>query len=454
MDGPLFPTRWKHDKPPTIEAFVDTFRDDYACAEYLAKKRWPHGFVCPHCGSRKGWRLESRPWVFECGGKKADEDGVLVPCRKQTSVIAGTVMQGTHLPLRKWFLAAYLMATHSNSISALQLQPKLGVTYKTAWLLLHKLRKAMVDPDRTPLSGNIDVDESAIPYERKEDSGKRGGGSSTVNQMWIAGAVEYKDRHAVGRIRLARIADRSAASLVPFVIANTEPGSRLRTDSLSAYGKVPGRWLNQVNLKKLNLEAHVVFKWIHMVFGNLKRWALGTFHGFREKHLDAYLNEFVFRWNRRRHFRGTMDTMLGIGRKVGNVTYRGIVGNTTAWKYDHIDAILRMCNPNKARIVRDLSKYYRVHKVIVMERLAWWVRRLEEEDPYAFADYEWSFDGVPELNPRRKYRRPKPRRPILTPRRPGEERPTGRRYAKPDPLVPRIVALPPARGTTIALAAE
>ncbi len=101
-------------------------------------------------------------------------------------------MQGTHLPLRKWFLAAYLVATHSNSISALQLQPKLGVSYKTAWLLLHKLRRAMVDPDRTPLSGDIDVDESAIPYRRKEDHLKRGGGSSTANQIWIAGAVENR----------------------------------------------------------------------------------------------------------------------------------------------------------------------------------------------------------------------------------------------------------------------
>ena len=132
MGRALFPTRWKTDKPPSIETFVETFRDDYACAEYLAKKRWPDGFVCPHCGSRKAWRLESRPWLFECAGKKTDEDGVLSPCRKQTSVIAGMVMQGTHLPLRKWFLAAYLMATHSNSISALQLQPKLGVSYKTA----------------------------------------------------------------------------------------------------------------------------------------------------------------------------------------------------------------------------------------------------------------------------------------------------------------------------------
>ena len=218
MGAALFPTRWKNDKPPSIEKFVETFRDDYACADYLFNKRWPGDFACPRCGSRKAWRLEARPWLFECAGK-----GERPGCRKQTSVIAGTVMQGTHLPLRKWFLAAYLMATHSNSISALQLQPKLGVSYKTAWLVLHKLRRVMVNPNRTPLSGTVDVDESAIPYRRKQDALERGGGSSTANQIWIAGAVETVGNHGVGRIRLARIADRSAQSIVPFVVANTLP---------------------------------------------------------------------------------------------------------------------------------------------------------------------------------------------------------------------------------------
>ncbi|RNJ42553.1 MULTISPECIES: IS1595 family transposase [Mesorhizobium] len=175
-----------------------------------------------------------RPWLFECAGK-----GERPGCRKQISVIAGTVMQGTHLPLRKWFLAAYLMARHSNSISALQLQPKLGVSYRTAWLVLHKLRRAMVNPNRTPLSGTVDVDESAIPYRRKADALERGGGSSTASQIWIAGAVETVGNHGVGRIRLARIADRSAQSIVPCVVANTLPGAALRTDSLASYDKVP-----------------------------------------------------------------------------------------------------------------------------------------------------------------------------------------------------------------------
>lgn len=454
MGRALFPTRWKNDKPPSIETFVETFRDDYACAEYLAKKRWPDGFVCPHCGSRKAWRLESRPGLFECGGKKADEDGVLSPCRKQTSVIAGTVMQGTHLPLRKWFLAAYLMATHSNSISALQLQPKLGVSYKTAWLLLHKLRRAMVDPERTPLSGTVDVDESAIPYRRKEDALKRGGGSSTANQLWIAAAVETHGKHGVGRIRIARIADRSANSIVPFVEANTAPGTRLRTDSLAAYDKVSDRRLRKINLKKLNLKAHIVFKWIHMVFGNLKRWALGTFHGFREKHLDAYLNEFVFRWNRRRSFYGAFDRMLSIGRQVGPATYRDIVGDTTQWKKEHIDEIMEMCHPNKQQIVKDLARFYRVHRVEVLDNIVLWVDRLREEEPELFRAYRWDISGVRELEEPREYMRlQRPKRPVLASRRPGEERRTSRRYPNPYANMPRLLT-PPSKGGALAVAAE
>lgn len=150
----LFPTRWRNDKPPSLEKFMEDFPTDYACAEYLEKKRWPVGFVCPHCGGRRGWRLEARPWVFECAGDGETQDGRR--CRRQTSLIAGTVMHGTHIPIRKWFIAAFLVATHSNGISALQLQAKLGFgSYKSAWLLLHKLRRAMVNPDREKLSGTV-----------------------------------------------------------------------------------------------------------------------------------------------------------------------------------------------------------------------------------------------------------------------------------------------------------
>jgi len=170
MSESLFPTRWANDKPPSLEKFTSDFADDYACAEYLAKKRWKSGFR-PRCGGNRAWRLEARPWVWGCQGVVVDDDGARTAsgCRHQTSLIARTVMHGTHLPLRIWFLSAYLLATHSNGMSALQLQPKLGLgSYKTAWLLLHKLRRAMVDPVRRPLRGIIEIDETNVPFRRKE----------------------------------------------------------------------------------------------------------------------------------------------------------------------------------------------------------------------------------------------------------------------------------------------
>ena len=248
------------------------FPDDYACAEHLAERRWPDGFVCPHCGSRKGWRLEAKPWVWECAGK-----GEAPGCRRQTSVISGTVMHGTHLPLRTWFIAAYLVATHSNGISALQLQPKIGVgSYKTAWLLLHKLRRAMVAPDRTPLEGDVEIDETSIPFRRADESPTGGQGKSTVGKMFIIGAVEKRGGRSAGRIRLQRIPEDTGRYIRPFVEENTAPGSAIYTDANSSYLGVPGRTHIPRNLSARNeLPAHITFERIHRVFSNLKRWGAG-----------------------------------------------------------------------------------------------------------------------------------------------------------------------------------
>lgn len=401
-DAP-FPTRWKDDKPPSIEEFTRIFRDDYACADYLYAKRWPDGFVCPHCGSRKGWRLESRPWLWECAGQ-----GDNPKCRRQTSLIAGTVMQGTHLPLRKWFLAAYLMATHSNGISALQLQPKIDVTYKTAWLLLHKLRRAMVNPERTPLSGNVDVDETIIPFGKKRQAEPKGG-SSPVGQIFVIGAVERVGNFGVGRIRLKRLEARSRKHIHPFLLENTAPGTKLRTDRNESYVGIPDRTLTQINLSKAVVPAHIHFKWIHVVFSNLKKWGLGTFHGFRDKHLDAYLNEFVFRWNRRRRFESAVSTMLGIGQSIEPITYRDIVGDTSEWREAHRDQILSMVHPT-----------LRERAMAIVEQQG--------------GDILEVIDELRAARPRVDYPRRRSRRPALPRRRSGEIRVTGR-YSHP-PRIP------------------
>jgi hypothetical protein len=226
-------------------------------------------------------------------------------------------MHGTHLPLRKWFLAAYLVATHSNGMSALQLQAKLGIaSYKSAWLLLHKLRRAMVDPDRTPLRGVVEIDETNVPYRKKTDPVSGGQGRSPIGKMVLVGAVEIVDKFYAGRMRLQRVQVADRETLQRFITQNTARGTEIITDSYSAYERPPERKHEAHNLSAKNaLPAHIVLKWVHRIFSNFKRWAMGTYHGLREKHIDIYCNEFVFRWNRRRSFQTSIDTMLGLGQR-------------------------------------------------------------------------------------------------------------------------------------------
>jgi ISXO2-like transposase domain/Transposase zinc-ribbon domain len=307
------PSRWKHDRPLSRAQFEARFPDNAACADYLARRRWPDGFVCPGCDSTKGWALKTKAFTWECAA-----------CRRQTSVTAGTVMHGSHLPLKTWFTAIHIVTSHSNGISALQLQAQLGLgSYKSAWLLLTKLRRAMVDPGRSLLEGVVEIDETEIPLRRKDDPPAGGQGRSSQGKMFVAGAVELSPEGQPRRIRLAPIADFSAATLKPFVAAVAAPGARIVTDGWSSYAGLP----DHVHEPKVvgKMAAHIVMRWTHRVFSNLKRWALGTFHGLRRQHFRRYLDEFVFRWNRRRHTAAAFDTLLGLGAGLAPATARDFV---------------------------------------------------------------------------------------------------------------------------------
>ena len=222
-----------------------------------------------------------------------------------------------------WFTAAHIVTSHSNGISALQLQAQLGLgSYKSAWLLLHKLRRAMVAPDRSLLEDLVEIDEATLPLRTKQDPPTGGQGRSPQGKMRIAGAVELSPEGEPRRIRLAPIGDFSACSLHAFVAATSAPGARVITDGWRGYGGLPDHEPKVVGATP----AHLVLACIHRVFSNLKRWALGTFHGLRRPHLRRYLDEFVFRWNRRRHTATAFDTLLGIGTRLQPAGYRDIVG--------------------------------------------------------------------------------------------------------------------------------
>ena len=304
------------DYPRSLVDFQRRFPDDAACAHYLAALRWPDGFSCPSCGHAQAWALRTKPWTYECRG-----------CRRQTSVKTGTILHGSKLALTTWFWAAYLMATHSNGISALQLQQLLGLgSYKSAWLLCAKLRRAMVAPERTPLAGLVEIDESAIRHRTAQDPPAGGQGRSHDGKLLIAGAVEILGAGALavpGRIRLAAIDDFSAASLHRFMAANMVPGSTAKTDGWPAYPGAP-EVSHQPHVIGATA-AHLVLPWIHRVFSNLKTWALGVYHGLRAKHLQAYLDEFVFRFNRRRTRHAAFRSLLVIASTAQPLTYKMLI---------------------------------------------------------------------------------------------------------------------------------
>ena len=257
------------------------FSNEEACIEYLAALRWPGGWSCPRCAAAEGWSVRRNRWLCSL-------------CRYEMSVTAGTVFQDSHLPLTVWLRAIWQVTSQKNGISALGLQRVLGLgSYKTAWTMLHKLRRAMVRPGRDRLSGVVEVDET---YWGAEEPGLIG--RLTENKALVAIAVE-EDGKKIGRIRLQTIPDLKQATLHGFIAASVEPGSTVRTDGFKSYLGLNG-YNHQRQVQTQQPEAEHVLPRVHLVIALLKRWILGTHQGaIANEHLDDYLNEFTFRFNRR-----------------------------------------------------------------------------------------------------------------------------------------------------------
>jgi transposase-like protein len=253
------------DYPRNLKEFDVRFHSEEACREYLVQLRWPDGFRCPRCGCRESSPV--RTVLLRCRD-----------CRHQTSVTAGTILQDTRTSLRLWFQAMWWVTCQKNGVSALGLQRVLGMkSYETAWTWLHKLRRAMVRPGRDLLTGRVEVDECYLGGLEEGLSGRL-----NLNKALIVVAAQ-EDGPGIGRIRMRQIADASAKSLVPFVRDSVAPGSVIHTDG----------WLGYVPLELMPR--------VHLVIALLKRWLMGTHQGaVSHKHLDYYLDEFTFRFNRRR----------------------------------------------------------------------------------------------------------------------------------------------------------
>jgi transposase-like protein len=271
--------------PGNLAALRSWFPDDAACLDYLDWLRWPDGFRCTHCGSEKGWRLPAGGW--SCGG-----------CRKRVRVLAGTVFQDTRTPLTVWFEAAWLMAVTKNGVSAASLQPLLGLgSYETAWAMCHKLRTAMGRTSVDLLSGDIEVDETYIGGFKT--GGKRGRGAP--GKVYVVIAVESEDK-AFGRCRLQVVDKIDAVHLGEFLHRHIAPGSVVISDALRSYPLAIADTYGHkpFNIKRSGLHAHEVLPGVHRVASLLKRWLAGTHQsGVSAEHMQAYLDEFTFRFNRR-----------------------------------------------------------------------------------------------------------------------------------------------------------
>ena len=270
------------DYPRTLMEFEKRFHSEQACLEYIVNLRWPDGFRCPRCGSQKSWVTGRK--LYHCA-----------QCEYETSVTAGTIFQDTRKPLQLWFRAIWHIVSQKNGVSAMGLQRVLGFQrYETIWIWLHKLRTAMVRPGRDRLSGTVEVDEIYVGGER---SGKRGRGAAGKSLVLIA--VEDKGTH-IGRIRLRRVANASAASLVPAIGGSVEPGSIVRTDGWSGYGQLPSTDYQHIVVRPFADVGENLLPLVNRVAALLKRWLQGTHQGaVRASHLDYYLDEYTFRFNRR-----------------------------------------------------------------------------------------------------------------------------------------------------------
>jgi transposase-like protein/ribosomal protein L37AE/L43A len=270
------------DYPTTILQFEARFATEEACREYLVSLRWRDGFRCPNCTHAKAWRTQRG--LLHCA-----------LCGHQTSVTAGTIFQDTRKPLRLWFRAMWHVTSQKSGVSALGLQRVLGLgSYETAWIWLHKLRRAMVRPGRDRLSGTVEVDEVYIGGEK---SGKRGRGA--LGKSLVVVAAE-KDGGGTGRIRLCRVCDASAASLQAAISQVVAPGSIVETDGWSGYRGINQLgYVHHVARDAAEVGEHPLPR-CHRVASLLQRWLLGNHQGaVRPSHLDYYLDEYTFRFNRR-----------------------------------------------------------------------------------------------------------------------------------------------------------
>lgn len=302
------------DFPKTVLEFQRRFSTEEACLQYMVDSRWPEGFACPICQHKDAYWLPKRK-LYQCKG-----------CKRQTSVMAGTVMHRSKVPLQTWFWAAYLVTTHTPGMSAVQFARQADMNYETAFMLLHKLRASMVKEGRDRLKGIVEVDETFVGGHTEGHKGR-----DLTGKAAVIAAVERrttdKGEIIAGRLRMRVIPNTTGKTLSAAVMAMIEPGATVLTDGWRAYDTIAKDYEHKPEVEGSGARAPEILPLVHRVFSNLKTWLLGTHHGRVEpQHLQAYLNEYVFRFNRRRTPMAAFQTVLGLADERLGPTYEGLYG--------------------------------------------------------------------------------------------------------------------------------
>jgi len=279
------------DYPTTWVQFLDWFHSEQACRDYLEKLRWADGLICPKCGASSEVERISRGRL------------ICPACRHQTTVTAGTIFDKTRTELRVWFAAIWYITNQKHGVSALELQRVLGLgSYETAWTMLHRLRRAMVRPGRELLHGEVEVDETYLALtDRKAPVSAVGRKSSTTKALVVI-VVEMLQPKGFGRIRIQQISNGDHEHLLPFIKESVRAGAVIHSDGSAAYRKLDDAGYRHRRTVHLGSDAptHESMPGVHRVAALLQRWMMGTHHGaVQPSQLDYYLDEFVFRFNRR-----------------------------------------------------------------------------------------------------------------------------------------------------------
>jgi transposase-like protein len=303
--------------PKTLRQFQSDFATEESCQQYLAACRWPDGFVCPRCGHGRAYELVKQR-RRQCA-----------KCRHQVSLTSETILHRTKTPLTCWFWAAYLMTADKRGVSALLLQRQLGLSrYETSWMMLHKLRRAMVNTTREPLRGEVEVDETWIGGEQ---AGLRGSRQLKDRRAALVLVAVEKRGKASGRVRMKVIPNFKSTTIIPYLSQNVTPGSTIYTDGLKSF-----TGLSEVGFKhvartqplrsELRKGAKSAVPLADRAIGNLQQWLIGTYHGVSKAQLQVYLDEFVFRHNRRKTPAAAFQSLLGLGTGRKSTKYEQIRG--------------------------------------------------------------------------------------------------------------------------------